>query len=209
MHSRHALKTDKAHDRMAGQKRRPIRRRRGFSASGSTSLTLPSRAATEALGRSIGRCVKGGDVLALVGELGAGKTSLVRGIAAGLEASAASVSSPTFVLIHEYPGRLPLIHIDLYRLRNEAEAEAIGLQEYFNGQSVAAVEWADRFPALMPEDRLDVRLMHKSPTARAAELSARGPASLALLDRIAGDRQSRRAALGQAARPGRRRKAPR
>ncbi|ALA60846.1 tRNA (adenosine(37)-N6)-threonylcarbamoyltransferase complex ATPase subunit type 1 TsaE [Nitrospira moscoviensis] len=162
---------------------RPRAQRRGSAADTATRVSLPSGAATETLGRSIGQAARGGEVLALVGELGAGKTSLVRGIADGLQASAA-VSSPTFVLIHEYQGRLPLVHVDLYRLRSEAEAETIGLQEYFDGRAVTAIEWADRFPALLPADRLDVRLLHVSPTARTAELSARGPASRALLNRM-------------------------
>lgn len=159
-------------------------KRRGVLSSGSLRVTLFSRSDTESLGRSIGRALEGGEVLALIGELGVGKTALVRGIAAGLKAPA-SVSSPTFVLIHEYRGRLPLIHVDLYRLRTDAEAEAIGLEDYFNGQAVIAIEWADRFPALLPADRLEVRLRHKSPTIRTVQLSAHGMQSLSLLPRIA------------------------
>ena len=123
-------------------------------------------------------------MLALIGELGAGKTALVRGIAAGLGAPLASVSSPTFVLAHEYRGRLPLIHVDLYRLHTNAEAESIGLQDYFNDQTITAIEWADRFPTLLPEDRLEVCLMHRSLTTRKVQLTAHGPQSLALLTRI-------------------------
>ena len=123
-------------------------------------------------------------MLALIGELVAGKTTLVRGIAAGLGAPPASVSSPTFVLAHEYRGRLPLIHVDFYRLHTNAEAESIGLQDYFTGQTITAIEWADRFPTLLPEDRLEVRLIHRSLTTRNAQLSAHGPQSLALLTRI-------------------------
>jgi tRNA threonylcarbamoyladenosine biosynthesis protein TsaE len=88
----------------------------------------------------------------LIGALGAGKTAMVRGIAAGLGAPSDSVSSPTFVLVREYQGRLPLMHIDLYRLRTDAEAESIGLSDYFAGRAVAVIEWADRFPFLLPED---------------------------------------------------------
>jgi tRNA threonylcarbamoyladenosine biosynthesis protein TsaE len=123
-------------------------------------------------------------VLALIGELGAGKTALVRGIAAGLGAPPDSVSSPTFVLIHEYRGRLPLIHVDLYRLHTNAEAESIGLSDCFTGHSITAIEWADRFPTLLPDDRLEVRLIHRSPATRKAQLAALGPHSLALLTRI-------------------------
>ncbi|MGQ0696595.1 MAG: tRNA (adenosine(37)-N6)-threonylcarbamoyltransferase complex ATPase subunit type 1 TsaE [Nitrospiraceae bacterium] len=159
---------------------------RGMIASpaGSLDLVLSSCSETESLGRAIGRALKGGEVLGLIGELGAGKTALVRGIAAGLGAPTASVSSPTFVLVHEYRGRLPLLHIDLYRLHTNAEAESIGLQDYFTGQAITAIEWADRFPELLPEDRLEVRLSHRSFATRKAQLTAHGPQSFALLTQI-------------------------
>jgi tRNA threonylcarbamoyladenosine biosynthesis protein TsaE len=154
------------------------------SPAGSLNLLLSSCSETEALGRAIGKALKGGEVLALIGELGAGKTVLVRGIAAGLGAPTASVSSPTFVLVHEYRGRLPLCHVDLFRLRTNAEAESIGLQDYFMGQAITAIEWADRFPGLLPDDRLEVRLSHRSVTTRKAQLTAHGPQSFALLTQI-------------------------
>jgi tRNA threonylcarbamoyladenosine biosynthesis protein TsaE len=147
-------------------------------------------------------------VLALIGELGAGKTALVRGVAAGLGAPPAFVSSPTFVLIHEYRGRLPLIHVDLYRLRSHAEAESIGLSDYFTGQAITAIEWADRFPMLLPEDRLEVRLSHRSLATRNARLAARGPQSLALLTRVKqAQRPTRRSTALRQAKSSSRRKA--
>jgi tRNA threonylcarbamoyladenosine biosynthesis protein TsaE len=96
-----------------------------------------------------------------------------------------SVSSPTFVLAHEYHGRAPLIHIDLYRLRTVAEAESIGLDEHLAGSAVVAIEWADRFPGWLPEDRLEVQLTHRSPATRDVLVTAQGPRSSALLTRIA------------------------
>jgi len=123
-------------------------------------------------------------VLALIGNLGVGKTTLIRGIAAGLGVPPTSVSSPTFVLIHEYQGRLPLVHIDLYRLRHEAEAAVIGLAEQFNDTAVTAIEWADRFPSLLPGDRLEIELAHCSPGTRTARLRASGPRSMALISRL-------------------------
>ncbi len=154
------------------------------STDGLWNLVLSSRSETESLGRAIGNVLEGGEVLALIGELGAGKTALIRGIAEGLQAPPFSVSSPTFVLIHEYRARLPLIHVDLYRLRTDAEFESIGLSDYFAGQTVTAIEWADRFLALLPEDRLEIHLSHRSPATRRVRLTGHGPQSLSLMARI-------------------------
>lgn len=178
------------------------------SPDGSLHLVLQTGAATERLGQAIGRALMGGEVLALTGELGAGKTTLVRGIAGGLKAPSTSVSSPTFVLIHEYRGRLPLIHADLYRLRTEAEAGSIGLQDYFSDRAVVAIEWADRFPGLLPQDRLEIRLSHRSPLVRTARLHAQGPRSHALLARVRlARRPARRSPSPRHTKAGRRRKA--
>lgn len=152
----------------------------------SYKVTLASVAATSELGSMIGRALTERDTVALIGELGAGKTSLVKGIARGIE-SKATVTSPTFVLIHEYRGRLPLIHMDLYRLRSLQEAEGLGIDEYFDTESAIVIEWADRFPMLLPDDRLQVRMVHRNRTARTAELSAWGAKAGALLHRIVAD----------------------
>ncbi|MGQ0667405.1 MAG: tRNA (adenosine(37)-N6)-threonylcarbamoyltransferase complex ATPase subunit type 1 TsaE [Nitrospiraceae bacterium] len=177
------------------------------SSAGAVNLVLASRSDTEALGKTIGDALAGGEILALIGDLGVGKTTLIRGIAAGLGVPPDAVSSPTFVLIHEYSGRLPLIHVDLYRLRTGAETQSIGLEDYLTGRTITAVEWADRFPALLPEDRLEVRLSHRSLTTRRARLVAHGPQSHALLTRIklAKDANRRRSTvLRQTNRSGRR-----
>ena len=147
-------------------------------------MVLSSRSQTERLGRVIGASLAGGEVLALIGPLGAGKTALVRGIAAGLDIPQESVSSPTFVLAQEYHGRIPLVHIDLYRLRTVEEAESIGLGDYLAGSAVVAIEWADRFPDWLPGDRLEVQLTHRSPTTRDSLVMAQGPRSSTLLTRI-------------------------
>lgn len=165
------------------------------------TLALPSRTATEAFGRIIGRTLAGGETLALSGELGAGKTALVRGIATGLGTPPNHVTSPTFVLIHEYRGRLPLIHMDLYRLRNMADAESIGLQEYFQGEAVTAIEWADKFPDLLPSDRLELTMQHKTPTTRTARMIAHGPRASTLLTALKQHaRHARRATTPRGAR---------
>ena len=125
--------------------------------------------------------LQGGETLALFGLLGAGKTALVRGIAAGLGASPTSVSSPTFVLIHEYRGRLPLAHVDLYRLNSMREVDSVGLEEYLSGSTVTAIEWADKGLSILPTDRLEIELRHHAVGSRTIQLSATGPTSAALL----------------------------
>ena len=102
------------------------------------------------LGRSVAATLRGGEVLALDGDLGAGKTQFVKGLAAGLGHDC-DVTSPTFTMIHEYTGgRLPLHHFDFYRLEKEDEALRIGLDEYLGGDGVAVIEWAGKFAALLP-----------------------------------------------------------
>ncbi len=150
----------------------------------SLDLTLSSPTETQSFGRAIGRLLRGGEVLALIGELGAGKTALVRGIVGGLGIPATSVTSPTFMIVHEYQGRLPVVHIDLYRLRRPEETESIGLSDYFRDEVAVAIEWADRFPQLLPEDRLEVRLVHRTRTTRRARLDARGSRSRSLLAQL-------------------------
>ena len=103
------------------------------------------------LGRRIGASLRGGEVLALEGDLGAGKTQFVKGLAAGLGHDR-DVTSPTFTLIHEYTGgRLPLYHFDFYRLENEGDVLRIGLDDYLGAHGVVAIEWAGKFPALLPK----------------------------------------------------------
>jgi tRNA threonylcarbamoyladenosine biosynthesis protein TsaE len=126
----------------------------------------------------------GGEFLALFGTLGAGKTALVRGIAAGLGAAAEAVSSPTFVLLHEYRGRLPLAHVDLYRIDSLRDTESIGLDDYLSGSTVVAVEWADKALALLPPDRLEMELRHHTVQSRSIQFRATGPLTAALLTRI-------------------------
>jgi tRNA threonylcarbamoyladenosine biosynthesis protein TsaE len=143
-----------------------------------------SVADTDRFGRVIGRALRGGEVIGLYGDLGTGKTTLVRGIAAGLRAAAGLVSSPTFVLIHEYHGRLLLAHADLYRIESQDDVAQTGLSDYLDGETVAVVEWADRAGSELPDDRLEIRLTHRGRATRALRLSATGPISRELLRRI-------------------------
>ncbi len=111
---------------------------------------LSSIEASQALGESWAANLTGGEIFALHGVLGAGKTQLVKGLARGLGFEG-DVTSPTFTIIHEYRGgRLPLYHIDLYRIRSEKEAVDLGLEEYLPGDGVTVIEWPDRIPTLLP-----------------------------------------------------------
>ncbi|MBR2126509.1 MAG: tRNA (adenosine(37)-N6)-threonylcarbamoyltransferase complex ATPase subunit type 1 TsaE [Akkermansia sp.] len=124
-----------------------------------------------ALGRKIAAVLNGGEVLGLVGDLGAGKTHLVRGILEGMGA-ANPAASPTFSLVHEHAdGRLPVAHFDFYRMKSADEALGMGWDEYLVSGSVLLVEWADRFDgALMPEDTQWLVLKHESATERSVTL---------------------------------------
>ena len=116
-------------------------------------VDLPDLSATEALGRRLGQLLGADVVVALVGPLGAGKTHLTRAIAMGLGlADPRLVCSPTFVLLHEYAGRVPIYHFDAYRLRSEAEFADLGAAEYLEGDGVCLIEWADRVPGCLPAD---------------------------------------------------------
>jgi tRNA threonylcarbamoyladenosine biosynthesis protein TsaE len=113
---------------------------------------------TIALGRRLGSEIADGVVL-LIGNLGAGKTTLAKGIVEGRNGTPADeVSSPTFTLIHQYGNDVPVYHIDLYRLDEMREVEGLGLEELFASGSVILLEWAERFPALLPRERTEIRL---------------------------------------------------
>jgi tRNA threonylcarbamoyladenosine biosynthesis protein TsaE len=125
------------------------------------SRTFHTRSEEEtiALGRELAPTLPPGAVL-LIGNLGAGKTTLAKGIVAGLNAAPPDeVSSPTFTLIHQYGDAAPVYHIDLYRLDEQREAENLGLDDLFNSGSFILLEWAERFPALLPRHRTEIRLV--------------------------------------------------
>jgi tRNA threonylcarbamoyladenosine biosynthesis protein TsaE len=111
-----------------------------------------SPAETEEFGRRFAKGMNPGDVLALTGDLGTGKTQFVKGLVAGLDSEAA-VTSPTFTLIHEYrDGRMPIYHFDFFRVEDRQSATRLGLDDYFFSDGVSVIEWADRFPDLIPEN---------------------------------------------------------
>ena len=139
------------------------------------TLDLPGLAATEAFGRRLGALLFPGAMVALIGPLGAGKTHLVRAVAEGLGVrDSRIVTSPTFVLIQEYEGRLPIYHFDAYRLRGAGDLMDLGAHEYFEGDGVCLVEWADRALQVLPTERLCVELEVVSETARRAVMEGIG-----------------------------------
>ena len=149
---------------------------------GQWKTSLRSKAATERLGQAIGRVLRGGEVIALTGELGVGKTSMVRGIAQGVGLSPKEVSSPTFTIIQEYDSHPSIIHVDLYRLDNPSDIEDIGLSSYFDTDHVVIIEWADRAEATqLPNDRLILELSHAGRYSRWIRLRTSGTKSERLL----------------------------
>ena len=122
---------------------------------------------TEAIGRRLAEHIGAGSVLALKGDLGSGKTSFVKGLVAGLGASA-GVTSPTFTILHEYQGgRLPVYHFDFFRLEDRQSVQGLGLDHYFFGDGLSVIEWADRFPEFIPEQARWILFEIKSENQRA------------------------------------------
>lgn len=132
---------------------------------------------THRLGEELAQWVSPGDVISLIGELGAGKTHLVKGIVAGLGVPSEAANSPTFVVIQEYDGRIPVCHIDAYRLRDVDEFLELGADEILASDAVCLIEWADRVEDVLPRDRLDVRIETTGETTRRFTFAATGPRS--------------------------------
>lgn len=125
---------------------------------GEVSVTTRSAEETVALGRFLGSKAKPGWVIGLSGDLGAGKTTFTRGLAEGAGADPAAVTSPTFTFLHVYAGRIPVYHLDLYRLETEAQVRDLGVDEYVGGDGVAVVEWFENVPELLPPSRIEAKL---------------------------------------------------
>lgn len=127
----------------------------------------PGPEATFRLGEAIGRCLKKGDIIALSGDLGSGKTCFTQGLAKGLDVNAGyNVTSPTFTLMNEYPGRLRLYHLDVYRLAGARDIEEIGYEDYFYGQGVIVVEWAEKVEQLVPDYGIWIFFRHLEENTR-------------------------------------------
>jgi tRNA threonylcarbamoyladenosine biosynthesis protein TsaE len=146
-------------------------------------IELASPEATHALGVRLAQALRPGDFVALIGDLGAGKTALVKAVAEGAGAEAAS--SPTFAIVNVYRGgRLVLQHLDLYRLAGPSDLFALGFDDLLAEDAATLCEWAERAGDALPADRLEIALEVTGPEARRARLSARGPASTELLQRL-------------------------
>ncbi len=139
----------------------------------SLSLVSHSPEQTQELGRRLGRLAQAGDVFLLAGNLGSGKTCLTQGIAWGGGVKEYAFS-PSFVLVREYHGRLPLYHIDLYRLERIEEIVDLRLEEYLYGQGLCVIEWAEKGMEVMPEEHLLIKLDYISPAERSLSLEPKG-----------------------------------
>jgi tRNA threonylcarbamoyladenosine biosynthesis protein TsaE len=147
--------------------------------------TSPDPETTRRLGELLGRLCEPGDVLALEGPLGVGKTALVQGLALGLGlGSETPVTSPTFTLIAEYPTDPPLRHADFYRVETERRLEEAGFDDLLDGRGVVVVEWAERFPAALPPDRLWITLRFARESSRRLSVRAEGARSQERLRRL-------------------------
>jgi tRNA threonylcarbamoyladenosine biosynthesis protein TsaE len=138
-------------------------------------VVCPDPDATTRLGRALGKLAAPGDLLCLWGELGAGKTHLAKAIGAGLGVSA-TINSPSFILMAEYQGRLPLFHLDPYRLADSADALAGGLIDERQATGLTVVEWPERLGDALPDGRLDVRIAGSGDEPREIALVAGSPA---------------------------------
>jgi len=142
---------------------------------GGWTIVTTSPRQSQNLGQNLGKLVQGGEIIGLVGELGAGKTCFVRGFAQGIEVGAdAWVRSPTFTLINEYSGRLPVYHIDLYRVGKQSEIESLNLREYLYGDGVSLIEWFEFLPAREVDEYLEIRIAHGGGNRRELTFVAHG-----------------------------------
>ena len=150
---------------------------------GTVSFASSSPEETRALGEALGRVLQEGDFVGLVGDLGAGKTELARGIARGVGIPDEAVTSPTFSIVHQHHGRIRLTHADLYRLTGPADLDGTGFHELRDGSGATLVEWVDRVPGAAPPDAMRIVMMDTAETARELVVTTSGPRSEHLLQR--------------------------
>ena len=151
-------------------------------------VNAATAADTQAVAERLGGLLAPGDVLALVGPLGAGKTTFVQGLARGLKVPPdRHVASPTFALVNEHPGRVPLVHADLYRIENERELPELGLADAFDRAAVA-IEWLDRFPDAAPAERLEIKIDFAPGDGRTLTFTPAGERPRALVAQLSSSR---------------------
>lgn len=139
---------------------------------------------TQAVAQALGKLVQPGDVICLAGDLGAGKTTFTQGLAKGLGIEE-PVSSPTFTIIKEYDdGRVPLYHMDIYRLAEAAVQEDLGYEDYFYGAGVSVIEWSEYLAELLPEDRLVITIRNREDGGRTLTFASTGPVAAARLKEL-------------------------
>lgn len=129
---------------------------------------------TKDIAQKLAKFLLPGNVIALVGNLGSGKTTFVKGLAAGLGCRESDVLSPTFVLMHQYQGRLTLNHFDLYRLKDIRQLEDTGYEEYFYGSGITVIEWADKIKESLPKEYLEVKFLTQGGYKRLLKFTDRG-----------------------------------
>jgi len=129
---------------------------------------------TMRIGKKLARHLNPKDIICLIGDLGSGKTTLVKGIAEGLNINQKKITSPTFVLLNIYKGKIPLYHFDLYRLEGEVSMRSVGFEEFLYDEGVSVIEWADRLGGLMPKEYLQVQLKHLNGDKRSITLKPKG-----------------------------------
>jgi tRNA threonylcarbamoyladenosine biosynthesis protein TsaE len=154
---------------------------------GAVRFRTHSAADTRSFGHALGTLLEAGDFLALSGGLGSGKTVFVQGVARGLGYEG-PVASPSFVIVSEYPGRIRILHVDLYRIEDPRSLDELGLREIFWSDGVTLVEWADRATQFLPQERLDLDLGIVGPRVRDLILRPHGPRAARLLSLLAAGR---------------------
>lgn len=137
-----------------------------------------------AYGERLSKHMKKGDIVCFFGDLGTGKTTMIKGIAKGLKVRPKEVNSPTFVLMNVYHGRLPVFHFDLYRLQGAENIASTGYDEFLYDDGVALIEWADHFGDLMPDEYLKVELAHRNDRQRVIRFAAKGSRYQSIVDNI-------------------------
>ena len=149
----------------------------------SFSFTSYSEKQTIAFAYKLAQLLQKGDILALCGELGSGKTTFVKGIAKGLKISK-DINSPSFVILKVYKGRVPLYHFDLYRLSSLKELEGIGFEEFIAGDAISVIEWADKIEHILPRNYLKIVIETKSPNSRFFECISFGLRNEILINKL-------------------------